>query len=313
MKANYKHLTNPQRHKIEAWLESGLLQKDIATKLGVDPATVSRERKRRQKNGLYIAEVAIHKTQVKRGNSKWTGMKIEKYPSLKARIITGLEAKQSPEAIAGRLKEEDVTPRVTSETIYQWLYSARGLSYSSFLCTRRRRRKRQKPKRTVTVIKDRIPIQNRPKEGIHAEADTFHSPKSSLSSACVAIVVRPDTKEISLKKARNQSPSTLATCFKASVAELKPDTLTFDNGLENRDHFTLGIPTFFCDPGSPKQKPYVENAIKQVRAWYLKKGTDLSCVSQKDLDQMAESFNQKYRKSLGYLSPKEKRAMLEVY
>jgi IS30 family transposase len=314
MGMKYTQLTDADRYKIDALLRAGVPQKDIAIQLGVNPSTVSRERKRRLKrDGTYEGKVAVLKAQVKRGNAKWTGMKIEKYPELRRHIIEELSHGQSPETIAGRMKTESVFPRVSSDTIYQWLYSPRGLSYTIHLCTKRRKRRKVRDHTAPVVIPQRVSIHERPEEGVHAEADTFHSPKTVRSSACVALTIRPDTKELVLRKASNQSPTTLAECFRASVDTLRPDTLTFDNGLENRSHLTIGIPTYFCDPASPRQKPHVEGAIGLVRRWFLPKGTDLSKFTQKQLDLIVEFFDHKYRKSLAYRTPREERARLDGY
>ena len=43
---SYKHLTLEERYHIQAYKEAGYLQKEIARKLNVSPATISRELKR---------------------------------------------------------------------------------------------------------------------------------------------------------------------------------------------------------------------------------------------------------------------------
>lgn len=89
------------------------------------------------------------------------------------------------------------------------------------------------------------------------------------------------------------------------VASINADTCTFDNGIENRDHEEFGVPTYFCNPHSPWQKPHVENNIGLTRRWFLPKGTDLTDVTQEELDEYATILNNKYRKSLGYRSALE--------
>jgi IS30 family transposase len=78
-----------------------------------------------------------------------------------------------------------------------------------------------------------------------------------------------------------------------------------DNGIENIYHEQFGIPTFFCTKGSPWQKPHVESSIGLTRRWFLKKGTDLSKVTEEQLQSMLFTLNHKYRKSLGYKSAYE--------
>ena len=56
-------------------------------------------------------------------------------------------------------------------------------------------------------------------------------------------------------------------------------TISFDNGTEFAEHYTLhktlDVQTFFCDPHSPWQKGEVENAIGRLRR-SLPRKTDLS-------------------------------------
>lgn len=99
------HLNDKKRDRIEALINKGHLQKEIAIILKVDESTISREiNKRKKKGGKYDSETAEKKAQVKRSNSKWQGMKIEKYPELKKRIKKELKACRSPDEIAGMLK-----------------------------------------------------------------------------------------------------------------------------------------------------------------------------------------------------------------
>ena len=81
-------------------------------------------------------------------------------------------------------------------------------------------------------------------------------------------------------------------------------SMTFDNGIENRGHESLEIETYFCDPYSSWQKGGVEKTIQMTRR-FIPKGTDLSSVSQKMLNEVARILNHKPRKSLDYKTPYE--------
>ena len=82
--------------------------------------------------------------------------------------------------------------------------------------------------------------------------------------------------------------------------KVRVTTWTMDNGVENIYHDQFGIPTYFCTKGSPWQKPHVESSIGLLRRWFMPKGTDLSKVTEEELQSMLFTVNQKYRKSLGY-------------
>ncbi len=82
---------------------------------------------------------------------------------------------------------------------------------------------------------------------------------------------------------------------------------TFDNGKENIKHQSLhqfGIQTFFADPYSAWQKGSVENAISIVRR-YLPKATDLTYITQLEINQIQEEINNRPRKVLNYSTPNE--------
>lgn len=302
----YAHLDQFARDRLESLLLSGVSQKEAADVLKVDKSTVCREvAKRKRMDGRYDAWLAEHKARVRRSNSKYQGMKIEQNPALKRRIIAGLEELRSPDEIAGRMREEKLETRVDKDAIYKWLYSAFGAQYCKYLCTRRWHKRAHKKKTERVMIPNRVNVSLRPGEGVHAEGDTFVSPKRAKTTHAVAAVVLSEEKFLALRKVHSLKPAHLQTAVQDIGEAVYFDTLTLDNGIENRAHERFGMATYFCDPHSPWQKPRVEGAIGLVRRWFLPKGTDLSKVSQEELNVYANILNGKYRKSLGYKSASE--------
>lgn len=79
-------------------------------------------------------------------------------------------------------------------------------------------------------------------------------------------------------------------------------------GSEIADHEAIshatGVPVFFCDPGSPWQRPTNENTNRLLRQ-YFPKGTDLSVHTPKDVRRVQRELNNRPRKSLGGRTPAE--------
>ena len=303
---SFRHLNQFDRDRIEALLRAGHKQEKIAEILCVDAGTISREiQKRKRKNGFYEALTAQRKADIKRSLSKYQGMKIEEYPELRARIISELQQRRSPDEIAGRMKREKLKTRVNTNAIYKWLYSVWGQKYCHYLCTKRYRKKKQKQATKREMITNRISLEKRPKRGEHAEGDLFVSPIKTGVQRSGAIVCVPSAQLLVGRMIENKKPATMAQAIRQIDSEISIDDLTMDNGLENKNHEEFGIPTYFADPHSPWQKPHVENNIGLLRRWFIKRGTNLQTISDQQLQEYLRILNGKYRKSLGYQSAYE--------
>ena len=81
--------------------------------------------------------------------------------------------------------------------------------------------------------------------------------------------------------------------------------MILDRGGENREHEKFGVPTYFCDKASPRQKPLIESSIGLCRRWFWPKGTNLSLIPKEEFQEKIEILNNKYRKILEYRSANE--------
>ena len=153
------------------------------------------------------------------------------------------------------------------------------------------------------MIPNRISIFKRPKRGIHAEGDTFLSPRGN--KAAVAIIGLRKEKYLEARKIPDMKTESMKHAVWEIQTEIQFDTLTLDNGIENREHEQFGTDTYFCDAHAPWQKPFIESSIGLIRRWEIPKGTDLNNVSEERLRACIEFLNNKYRKSLGYRSARE--------
>ncbi len=85
-------------------------------------------------------------------------------------------------------------------------------------------------------------------------------------------------------------------------------TLTWDRGVEMCQHGRVTLATeikcFFADPYTPWQRGSNENINGLLRE-YMPKHTDLSIHTAQDLQTIADALNDRPRKRLGYLTPRE--------
>jgi len=83
---------------------------------------------------------------------------------------------------------------------------------------------------------------------------------------------------------------------------------TFDNGRENFNHtklkIFLGMKTYFCDPNSAWQKGANEHFNGVLRR-YIPKKTDLTTLTQTELDVITQEMNNRPLKCLEYETPSE--------
>lgn len=305
---NFRHLNDGDRDRIHALYMHGHTQKEIASVLEFNESSISREFNRyKKKTWRYNALRAQKDAKEKRENSKCAGMKIEKYPELKQRIITDLKELRSPDEIAGRMKKEKLPVRVGTNAIYKWLYSDYGKECCKYLCSRKLRKKCQSKNPKRHLIPNRISLRERPNDEsqIHGESDLFVSPTNLHTKTVGHLTVIPSTFLLTGQFLPNKSPAIMVSSMKKIQRKTKVTTWTMDNGIENIYHTQFGIPTFFCTKGSPWQKPHVESSIGLIRRWFLPKGTDLSKVPEETFQSMLFVLNHKYRKSLGYRSSYE--------
>lgn len=307
-RAPFVHLREKHRDRIHALYGKGHTQKEIAEVLSIHPSTISRELGRYGRTTWrYNATRAEKDAKEKRANSKCQGMKIEAYLELKERIIKELQELRTPDEIAGRMKKEKLPVRIGTNAIYKWLYSEYGKLYCKYLCSQKIRKKKQSKLAKRYLIPNRISLRERPTDEnqVHGESDLFVSPTSLHSKTVGHLTVVPKAHLLVGQLIANKKPSVMVLSMRSIQRKVAVTTWTMDNGTENQWHEQFGVPTYFCTPGSPWQKPHVESSIGLIRRWFLPKGTDLAQVPDKTFQSMLFTLNHKYRKSLGYRSAYE--------
>ena len=312
----YEHINQLKRDRIQALLNSGHKQSEIARVIKVDKSTISREIKRNRrkkrcrgwiKEGPYEAFVAEQKAYVRRKYAKYQGKQINENMDLELYIIYGLTHHWSPDEISGRMKKEKRPFYASKTAIYEWLYTAHGCKWYKYLYSKRYYRKRRKgEKAKKALIPNRISIAERPLGSTnrtrygHFEGDTVVSGKHTKSTAALAVLYERKAKYIDAKKIPSLKPREFnhsIEAMKKNLAQVK--SFSLDNGIENQYYEELDVPTYFCDPYSSWQKGGVENGIKMMRP-FLPKGSDINDYSDEYVRQVVEILNNKPRKSLGY-------------
>ena len=262
----------------------------------------------------YFPKKAVHKAYVRRKYSKYQGMKLEDRKALREYVISHLEAHWTPEEISGRLKYEGME-YISAKGIYRWLYSSHGQQYCFLLPKQRFKPKRRKGNKMERIlIPNRVDISERPEEATsrsefgHFETDAVVSGKRTGSKAALDVLVERKAKYTRLKKIPNLKPKTNNRALKKMAKDLKMKTLTYDNGIENREHEALArdlrIKTYFCRPYHSWEKGTIENTNGRIRR-FIPKGADINDYSDKQIQAIEDWLNHTPRKCLNYQTPYE--------
>lgn len=312
----YKHFTDSERSEISILLRKGYSHHSIADALGRSQPNISREIQRNSIKGKYDSRSARVKARNRRKCSKYQGMRVRERPLLQEYIIEGLENQLTPEEISGRIKEIDThIPCISAKGIYKWLYSAFGQQYCPLLPKQRYRPKKRRGKKTKRVmIPNRVGIEkrhvgaNKRSRYGHFETDTMVSGRKTGSTAALSVFHERKARYTRLRKIPNLKPSVNAEAITAMGKDLRRKTITYDNGIENRNHEdvakSLNIKTFFCNPYSSWEKGSVENTIGRIRR-FIPKGANLNDYSDEDIAKIEHWLNHTPRKCLGYKTPYE--------
>jgi Transposase and inactivated derivatives, IS30 family len=105
-----------------------------------------------------------------------------------------------------------------------------------------------------------------------------------------------------------RSEQQMREALKEALRGLPVYTLSLDNGSEFAEYKEiekdLGATVYFADPHSPWQRGSNENINGLVR-FFFPKGADFKAVAQEELYRVIELINERPRKCLGWLSPKD--------
>lgn len=324
MAAPRRKVTVVDRTTIALRLRDGWGVRRIARALGRSSGTISDEVNRNGGCGNYQAGAAEVEAAAKRElTGRKARMSCDGALFTEATRLLGLG--WSPEQISGRRKREEAGMerasglRVSHEAIYAAIYALpRGALRRALIgCLRHAKPARgRKPKGSelrgrllgMTNIKDRPDeVEGRLVPG-HWEGDLILGAKGA---SAIGTLVERTTRFVVLVHMPARKADVAASAFAGAlnaIPESLRKTLTYDQGKEMAGHAGLagatGMRIFFADPHSPWQRGANENTNGLLRQ-YFPKGTPLSAFDQADLDAVADSLNDRPRKTLDFATPGE--------
>lgn len=239
--------------------------------------------------------------------------RIEDKPSLTLFVERKIKKRWSPEQISGRWRFE-TSEKLSKDTIYRYVYSNHPEWIKKYF-----RRKGRKyichAKRQALKLLDRRSIELRPKEiesreifG-HFEGDTVVG--IQWTTACFLTLVERKTGWLIARKLPNRKAGTVHHVFTKRLSkqtQSNMQTLTLDNWVEFAEHslieYETRTPIYFAHPYRSSERWTNENTNGLLRQYFPKK-TDLSKISEKELQQAVREINSRPRKRLWYRTPSE--------
>lgn len=315
---SHPQLTQTNRIEIAVLFRTGLSYRAIARQIGFHHSTISRELKRHSWNNPSGYDARQARLQLKyirllaNQNKRKLPVLIELVKVIEAKL-----SKQhwSPEQIAAWLRSTKRLVTVCAQTIYDWLYLYRPDLRKYLHCRkgkyRRTRANTLRRQQRAALLASRR-IDQRP-ESVnsrrfygHWEGDTIHGSKHrgyiatlvERKSGYLMAFLLPTVDCVAFAEGSAQALRQLAPAYR--------QTLTLDNGLEMQAYELLeelsGIKVYFAYPYHSWERGTNENTNGLLR-YYFPKKTDLSTVTQQQLDQAVSLINTRPRKRLGYRTP----------
>lgn len=331
MDKQYQHLSAEERAAIMIEHGKGTSLRSIARTLDRDVGTISREVSRNRlpesmsrtaAAEAYDATTAAMAYRLRRQRCGRMRKLVEGtflHQHVHDRLVYG---RWSPQQIAARLKRmhpDDPAQQVSHETIYAAIYAHPRGSLKKAMIEALRQTKPARGRRRTTLAKGQtIPqaqrIVHRPEEIAqrqlpgHWEGDFI---KGAYNRSGVGTLVERKTRFVVLCRMDGCTAAAALEGFTRQMKKLPAflrESLTYDRGSEMACHVELAkrlnIDIWFADPYAPWQRGSNENTNGLLRQ-FLPKGTDLSTVSQTELNDIAKLLNGRPRETLGWDTPEE--------
>jgi transposase, IS30 family len=317
-------LSTTDREEISRGLAADQSFGQIATGLGRAVSTISREVARHGGRRAYRAAHADRRAWVCARRPK--PCRLAQHRALCARGAEKLAIDWSPQQIAGWLRRtfpDNPEMQVSHETIYLSLFGqSRGVLKRTLLAHLRRARTMRRSQQAAPArqqrgrILDAVSIAARPAT-VEDRAVPGHWEGALLSGAAnshIATLVERQSRYVMLVRLAGTDTTTVVRALSRAVQALPRGlmaSLTWDRGTELAAHKAFSVATdvrvYCCDPHSPWQRGSNENTNGLLRQ-YLPHGTDISILSQAQLNAIARRLNTRPRTTLDYDTPADRLA-----
>ena len=330
-----KHLNWEERIQIETLQREGLSKAQIGKRLGRPVRTIQREFSRgwvTHRTGQYSAEERYSADRGQTTYERRMGGRTEVKPVdeqlakyLRSRIV---KHKESPEAVAARMKKKHLEYAVCAKTIYNLIDRdlVPGVSNESLWEKRKRKRSRKTLcRRRKQAVEPGHGIESRPEqvelrqEAGHWEIDLVVGGKGKGAAALLTLTERKTRKEI-IRKLKDKTQKSVVRAINGIERQMGVEafriifkSITADNGSEFLDHETLERSVFsgtrthiyYAHPYSSWERGSNENANRIIRR-FIPKGSDISKFTRKQIQAVEDWINNYPRKILDFETAEER-------
>lgn len=312
----YKHFSKVEREEIFILQKKGYSIRDIAKAIEKSPSSVSRELRRNQVNWEYIPIKADHKSYVRRKYSKTYSLKIISNSNLRKFIHSKTKENYywTPSMIANRinnnLEKSLIWVHISFKTIYNYINkSSYWQELKQYMFSSMAHWSKKAKRKWKHIIPDMVSIHKRPKQANlrkkiwHFEFDTMWAIRTD--KARVTWWIDRYSRKIYLHKV-NRLNKSMRYGFRFITRQVKwiIKTWTFDRWVENVNHKSLWIKTYFCDAYSWRQKPSIEQGFLRLRR-FINKKSSIQNLSNYKLHKYQDLLNNMPMACLNWKTPNE--------
>ena len=313
----YKRVTGEERRHIYRWGQEGHKPTEVARRLGRAVSSICREIVRNRGKRGYRPKQAHWKATEKakrRGPRRFT-------EAVRVDAEARLKAGWTPEIIGERARLEG-RAWVCKETIYKHIYAdakAGGSLWENLPRARRKRRRRwpRQEGRGRGRIPNQRRIDTRPAE-VETRASVGHWEGDLINGAHetgnLVTLVERNTRFSLIGRTDSKEAEEVTRTICAMFERLPPEArlgLTLDNGKEFARHEEIaratGMDVYFARPYHSWERGTNENTNGLVRRLHPKKSS-FSGIGRTGLQWIETFVNDRPRKCLGWMTPREKMA-----